>query len=61
MNCLKLLDLLNRYGIARTSLWRWRQEKNFPAPITPPNARPIWRIVDIEAWEQSNSFQGIDE
>lgn len=57
MKYLKLQDLLNRYNIQRTALWRWRKNLNFPASITPQNARPIWRIEDVENWEKHNYEQ----
>ena len=52
---LKLKDLLKRYNIQRAAFWRWRKKLGFPAPITPANARPIWRLVDVENWEKQNS------
>lgn len=51
---LKLKDLLKRYNIQRAAFWRWRKKLGFPAPITPENARPIWRLVDVENWEKNN-------
>lgn len=51
---LKLKDLLKRYNIQRAAFWRWRKKLDFPAPITPVNARPIWRLVDVENWEKQN-------
>lgn len=53
---LKLKDILRRYDVNRAALWRWRKNLGFPAPITPPNARPIWRLEDIEQWEESNKI-----
>ena len=54
MMFLKLQDVLNRYDIQRPALWRWRKDSDFPTPITPANARPIWRLTDIENWENKN-------
>lgn len=48
-------DILNRYGIGRQTLWRWRKTDCFPLPISPLLARPFWRLQDIEEWETSNS------
>lgn len=55
MKFLKLGDILKRYNIQRTTLFRWRKDNNFPLPISPPNSRPFWRLADIELWEQGNS------
>ena len=54
MKFLKLKDLLKRYNIQRAAFWRWRKTLGFPSPITPPNARPMWRITDVEEWEKQN-------
>ncbi|WP_150113797.1 helix-turn-helix transcriptional regulator [Colwellia psychrerythraea] len=48
-------DILNRYGVGRQTLWRWRKKDNFPVPVSPPLARPFWRLEDIELWETSNT------
>jgi predicted DNA-binding transcriptional regulator AlpA len=48
-------EVLERYQIGRQSLWRWRQNRDFPNPISPSHARPFWRISDIEAWENLNA------
>ncbi|MBA6356800.1 MULTISPECIES: AlpA family transcriptional regulator [unclassified Colwellia] len=54
MKFLKLQDLLNRYNIQRAAFWRWRKDLGFPASITPENTRPIWRLTDVESWEENN-------
>lgn len=48
-------DILNRYGIGRQTLWRWRKTDSFPPPASPPLARPFWRLEDIDKWEASNT------
>jgi predicted DNA-binding transcriptional regulator AlpA len=58
MILLKLKDLLKRYNIQRTAFWQWRKKFAFPAPITPQNARPIWRLNDVENWEKQNGTRG---
>ena len=55
MKVLTIKNITERYGIGRQSFWRWRKHNNFPNPISPPLARPFWRIQDIEAWEAENS------
>lgn len=58
MQFLKLKDLLKRYNIQRPALWKWRKNLGFPASITPENARPMWRLVDVENWEKQNFAKG---
>lgn len=48
-------DILNRYGVGRQTLWRWRKGNKFPNQVSPPFSRPFWRLEDIEQWELSNS------
>lgn len=54
MKILKLPDLLERYSIQRPAFWRWRKNLGFPASITPKHAKPMWRLTDVEEWEQNN-------
>lgn len=51
-------EVLERYQIGRQSLWRWRKNKGFPKPISPNNARPFWRLSDLENWETINCNLG---
>jgi predicted DNA-binding transcriptional regulator AlpA len=61
MKFLKLGDILKRYNIQRTTLYRWRTIGDFPVPISPINARPFWRVEDILRWENKNVDQGLDQ
>lgn len=54
MKFLTLQDVLNRYNIKRAAFWRWRKGFGFPASSTPKNARPMWRLIDVENWEEEN-------
>ena len=53
------VDILTRYGIQRTALREWRLNRGFPAPITPKNAKLLWRLEDVEAWEQNNGLSAV--
>lgn len=45
--------LLERYGISRTSLYRWINTKGFPAPAMPGGhgSQSRWHADDVLAWE----------
>ena len=44
-----------RYGRHVSTIWRWQQAGTFPAPMRAnPNARPLWRLSDLIAWECSS-------
>lgn len=48
------LDLAARYGVHRSTPWRWaKTDPAFPKPVhlTPGCTR--WRLSEITAWEQS--------
>lgn len=50
------IDIADRYGIARPTVWRWHRERgDFPrvVKLTPGCAR--WRLSDIESWEKSQA------
>lgn len=46
-----------RYGISRTTQWRWSNDPDigFPAPAMQVAGRPFWNIEDIERWEASRA------
>tara|TARA_R110000772_G_scaffold103112_1_gene204029 strand:- start:289 stop:774 length:486 start_codon:yes stop_codon:yes gene_type:complete len=45
--------LLERYGISRTSLYRWINTKGFPTPAMPGGhgSQSRWHADDVLAWE----------
>lgn len=45
------IDLAERYGVARNSIWRWARLGQLPPPVqlTPGCSR--WNLADVEAWE----------
>lgn len=49
-------DVQNRYGISRSSIYRWVDDPtiNFPAPLKIGN-RILWRESDLEAFDASMS------
>ena len=49
-----IADLIKRYSISRTTFFRLRKHDSFPKSITPKECNPIWRLTDIENWEDNN-------
>ena len=45
------VELANRYGIARQSVWRWVKEGRLPAPVKLSPGCSRWRLAGIEQWE----------
>jgi predicted DNA-binding transcriptional regulator AlpA len=50
-----------RYGVSDMSLWRWLRNEalGFPRPLR-INGRRFWKLVDLEAWEDSRTEGGTD-
>ncbi len=44
-------DLAARFGICRTSVWRWLERRALPQPVRLGANTVRWRLVDIEAFE----------
>lgn len=46
-----------RYGISRSTQWRWANdpEIGFPSPAMQIAGRPFWDVTDLERWEASRA------
>mgnify|MGYP005995097033 CR=1 FL=1 len=40
-----------RFGVSKDTIWRWRREGDFPAPVRLGGRTSRWRLSDIETWE----------
>lgn len=40
-----------RYGVHRTTPWRWAKAGQFPQPVKLSPGCTRWRVEDIERWE----------
>lgn len=49
-------NLMDRYQITSTTLWRWQQDPKleFPAPVK-LNGRNMWASEDVHAWERKRA------
>ncbi|WP_100637088.1 helix-turn-helix transcriptional regulator [Marinomonas sp. ef1] len=47
---LRTHDLMNMLRVSRATLWRIRQNKNFPKTIYFGSSTPYWRSQDINNW-----------
>lgn len=47
-------EVLNRFGIGNTTLYRWMESKevNFPRPVYLSPKSPRWSQSSLETWEQ---------
>lgn len=45
--------LAARYGVSRTTVWRWAQHGRIPQPVKLSPGCTRWKLSEIEVWEQS--------
>ena len=46
-----------RYGVSRTTPWRWAAEGSFPKPIKLSEGCTRWKLADILAWEKTKEAE----
>jgi len=47
---LKIADMVNQFGVSRSTIWRWRKAKIIPEPMLIGARLVAWRSIDIEQW-----------
>ena len=47
-----------RYGVGRTTIWRWIKNQNFPRPLNLSKGCTRWSIDDLERWERKRREDG---
>lgn len=49
-------QLAARYGVHRTTLWRWaKTDPTFPKPVSLSSGCTRWKLSAVEGWETSRS------
>lgn len=51
-NCPKSKGLI---GVSSQTLWRWIQQKKFPAPVKIGSNISVFRMSEIQAWMKEQS------
>ncbi|WP_076464067.1 helix-turn-helix transcriptional regulator [Marinobacterium stanieri] len=49
-------QVAERYGIHRSTLWRWVQKGTFPKATRSRKGCNRWLLIDIEDWEKRHGF-----
>ena len=44
-------QLAERFGVTRSTIWRWARGGDFPQPVSLSPGCKRWRLSDVEAWE----------
>ncbi|HHG3282636.1 TPA: helix-turn-helix transcriptional regulator [Vibrio parahaemolyticus] len=53
---IRQVELAMLLGVSSTTLWRLRQDENFPKPVAIRSRLIGWRIQDIESWLDANKL-----
>ncbi len=48
---LSVNQVATRFNVSKDSIWRWRRDGEFPAPMKLGGRTTRWRLSDIEEWE----------
>lgn len=49
-------QVADRYGVQRSSIWRWTQT-GFPCPVKLSPGCSRWRLSDLLGWELQNLYK----
>jgi predicted DNA-binding transcriptional regulator AlpA len=52
-------ELAKELGVSTSTLWRWRQDKVIPEPISLGPRLVVWERVVIEQWLESKRTQEV--
>ncbi len=44
-------ELMKRYDISPTTLWRWARERGYPKPVK-CGGKNLWILEEVRAWEE---------
>jgi len=44
-------QVAKRFGVSKDTIWRWKRQNEFPAPVKLGGTTTRWRLADIEDWE----------
>ncbi len=54
------LQTAQRYGVHRSTPWRWARDKiEFPKPVRLSSRCTRWKLSELEAWESSRATGGL--
>lgn len=55
MQLLKSKDIQSQFGISKSTLYRWVNERGFPKPIKFGSGVARWKQDEVELWLESQS------
>jgi prophage regulatory protein len=48
---LSVEQVAKRFGVSKDTIWRWKRNGEFPAPVKLGGTTTRWRLADIEDYE----------
>lgn len=51
------IQVANRFGVSRASIWRWAKIGDFPKPVKLSPGCSRWKVEDVQKWAESRSSQ----
>ena len=55
-NFLRIVDVMKKTGIAKSTIWLWVSEGKFPKPIKLSPRITIWDEISIEQWKKEKNL-----
>ena len=52
------LQLAQRFGVSRATVWRWAQHGKFPQPVKLSPGTSRWKLSAVEQWEADQQGAG---
>ena len=53
-NFLRIKDVMDKTGIAKSTIWLWVKEEKFPKPIKLSPRITVWENEKIDEWMSRN-------
>ena len=55
-NFLRIVDVMKKTGIAKSTIWLWVSEGKFPKPIKLSPRITVWDEISIEQWKKEKNL-----
>ena len=51
-NFIRIKEVMEKTGVARSTIWLWVKEEKFPKPIKISPRVTVWKSSDIQQWQE---------
>ncbi|WP_434657344.1 helix-turn-helix transcriptional regulator [Sulfurimonas sp. NW9] len=56
---LRLPKVMEATGLAKSTVWLWVKQNKLPTPIKLSARVTVWKLSDIEAWQEEQAQGGV--